>query len=457
MQSPKRVHTLTAEIALLNKLAVTLAADSAVTIPGSAGTKVYNSADKIFEGTIHDPIGVMVYNSPELNGVPVESIVKMYRDRECAEHYATVFAYAAAFLKHIEGLDTPDITIKDNIHALIAEKLFRLQDDIRALTDAFFRKAGELEQSATIEDLFSALEIEINEMLDSEIAILTAAPSYPWAEGVTEADVAATHGDCIRDFVNIVFGADQLPDDRRARIVTILAWSLLKELQYTQLTGLVFAGFGKDEIFPSLVGYEVYGVIAGKLKFVETTKFDVDRNLSPDAAVIPFAQKEMVDRFMYGLDDEFLELCGTYFSGAHEALKHNLGDLLVDASDDVRNAVAPAIDTILSEFQVRIIPDHVRRLRQQFSDMVRSMPKQELAALSESLVHITSLKRKFSAGAESVGGPIDVAMITRAEGFVWVKRKHYFEPALNPRYFFRRYGRSSEAYHQPADGSDEST
>jgi hypothetical protein len=73
---------LTAEIALLNKLAVTLAADSAVTIPSADGTKVYNSADKIFEATNHDPIGIMVYNSPEINGIPIESIVKMYLDRE---------------------------------------------------------------------------------------------------------------------------------------------------------------------------------------------------------------------------------------------------------------------------------------------------------------------------------------------------------------------------------------
>lgn len=60
--------------------------------------------------------------------------------------------------------------------------------------------------------------------------------------------------------------------------------------------------------------------------------------------------------------------------------------------------------------------------------------------MAESLVHITSLKRRFSAEAESVGGPIDVVMITRSEGLVWVKRKHYFDPALNPRYFYRRYG-----------------
>jgi hypothetical protein len=72
--------------------------------------------------------------------------------------------------------------------------------------------------------------------------------------------------------------------------------------------------------------------------------------------------------------------------------------------------------------------------------MVSGMPKPELANFAEALVNITSIKRRVSPEQESVGGPIDVAVISRGEGFVWVKRKHYFDPILNPRYFHRKYG-----------------
>jgi hypothetical protein len=444
---------LTAEIALLNKLAVTLAADSAVSIPSSDGTKVYNSADKIFEATNHDPIGIMVYNSPEINGIPIESVVKMYRDRECATRHATVFDFATAFLSHLEKLETPEITVSANIQSLIWGKALAVQADIKSLTEEFFRNTSDLEQYDAIEDVLGALNSKFSGRLDGEIETLSSAPAQGWAEGLSEADVIAAHGDCLGDVVAIVFRDDQVDDDRRDRIVALLAWSLLKDYQQSQLTGLVFAGFGQEEIFPSLVCYEVYGVVAGKLKFVEKSKFDVDRKLTPDAAVMPFAQKEMVDRFMYGLDAEFLQITDTYFSGAHTALKQNLNQSLVDAPEEMKTAASTAVDAILAEFQTRIVPEHLQRLREEFSDMVRLMPKQELAALSESLVHTTSLKRKFSAAAESVGGPIDVAMITRAEGFVWVKRKHYFDPSLNPRFFFRRYGRASQA--QPYLANDQ--
>jgi hypothetical protein len=73
-------------------------------------------------------------------------------------------------------------------------------------------------------------------------------------------------------------------------------------------------------------------------------------------------------------------------------------------------------------------------------NMVLFMAKQELAHLAEALVNITSLKRKFSAGEETVAGPIDVAVISKNDGFVWVKRKHYFPSELNPRYFVRKFG-----------------
>ncbi|MNN75572.1 hypothetical protein D3C81_1918880 [compost metagenome] len=66
---------------------------------------------------------------------------------------------------------------------------------------------------------------------------------------------------------------------------------------------------------------------------------------------------------------------------------------------------------------------------------VSSLPKEELAAMAEALVNLTSIKRKMSTDRETVGGPIDVAVISKGDGFIWIKRKHYFSPDLNHGYF----------------------
>ena len=68
---------------------------------------------------------------------------------------------------------------------------------------------------------------------------------------------------------------------------------------------------------------------------------------------------------------------------------------------------------------------------------IASLSKEDLAELAESLVYLTYLKRRMSFSEESVGGPIDVAIITKGDGFVWLKRKHYFDKELNHDFIHR--------------------
>ena len=69
-------------------------------------------------------------------------------------------------------------------------------------------------------------------------------------------------------------------------------------------------------------------------------------------------------------------------------------------------------------------------------DSVRLIPLPEMAFLAESLVNITSLKRTYAidGNQQTVGGPTDVAVLSKGDGFVWIKRKLYFEKELNPNY-----------------------
>lgn len=74
---------MTTEIAVMNKHAIAMAADSAVTIavPSSQGKsyKVLNSANKLFALSKYAPVGLMIYGNGSLLGVPWESIIKIFR------------------------------------------------------------------------------------------------------------------------------------------------------------------------------------------------------------------------------------------------------------------------------------------------------------------------------------------------------------------------------------------
>lgn len=64
--------------------------------------------------------------------------------------------------------------------------------------------------------------------------------------------------------------------------------------------------------------------------------------------------------------------------------------------------------------------------------VVGAMPIQDAIDLAEFFVGTTINYSKFSPGATTVGGPIDIASITKHEGFKWVKRKYYYNRDINP-------------------------
>lgn len=94
---------MTAEIAILNKEAIALASDSAVTYGGENNLKIFSSANKLFELSKFQPIGVMVYGNADLIGVPWETIIKYYRNHNLKEKsFDNLKDYAEDFIKFLD-------------------------------------------------------------------------------------------------------------------------------------------------------------------------------------------------------------------------------------------------------------------------------------------------------------------------------------------------------------------
>ena len=145
---------------------------------------------------------------------------------------------------------------------------------------------------------------------------------------------------------------------------------------------------------------------------------------SNPAAVGAFAQREMVERFMNGVDPDFLK-----YLLSLEDLVYNFGKVALEA----RGALTSHQDRTLrlaAEKEVGKYMEGVRKLlRDHFSnpvvEIVAHLPKEDLATMAESLVSLTSLKRHVSSELETVAGPVDVAVLSKGSGFVWVKRKTF--------------------------------
>ncbi|WP_291539018.1 hypothetical protein [Brevundimonas sp.] len=85
-----------------------------------------------------------------------------------------------------------------------------------------------------------------------------------------------------------------------------------------------------------------------------------------------------------------------------------------------------------SDFRTRTISNPVVKV-------INSLPKEDLADMAQALVELTSLRRKVDSKLETVGGPVDVAVISKGDGFIWLKRKNYFDIDSNRDFLYRRY------------------
>lgn len=115
---------------------------------------------------------------------------------------------------------------------------------------------------------------------------------------------------------------------------------------------------------------------------------------------------------------------GVNWAGQPEAITRlimghgqRLPDALVDMGVD-KGQVAAAMAQIRSKLEMPMLEP--------------PMPIQDAIDLAKFLVHATKMFSRFNPGAPTVGGDIEIAAITKHEGFKWVSRKHYFNRTLNP-------------------------
>ncbi len=116
--------------------------------------------------------------------------------------------------------------------------------------------------------------------------------------------------------------------------------------------------------------------------------------------------------------------CGLTWNGEPEAITRlilgfgtNLPAILKAKLGVTDEQLGPALEIIRNNLTAPLIHD--------------AMPIQDAIDLAEFLVDVTVQFSKFSPGAPTVGGPIELAAVSKHEGFKWIKRKHYYSQEFN--------------------------
>ena len=427
---------MTAEIAILNTQAVALAADSAVTV--SDGTsrvpKIYNTVNKLFTLSKHDPVGVMIYGSAELGGLPVETAVKVFRDQLGQDAFGSLQEYADSFL---EFLGTSALLFpKDRQDRFVRRGSFRflsrVKQDLDLRVRARIEADGEISEGALKDELTALLE-QHHQAVEGEELLTSADPTDVQS-------VSAAHSEDIDSVATQVFEQAPFSDGQRVLLRELVSRTLLNIRSVVSDCGMVFAGLGKDDVCPMLVQHDVRGVVAGKPHH----HFRMIIDGHEKGGIFPFAQTEMVSTFMEGISPA---IKATIYNFVHRISEELPNAIVDDAADggmppDQRNNIRDGLKEILRSAEEQLQKELEAYIKSEqvtpVVDTVLSLPKNELAEMAETLVNLTSFRQRVSPDAETVGGPVDVAIISRGDGFIWIKRKHYFQAELNHQ-FFKNY------------------
>jgi len=439
---------MTAEVIVMNKRAVAMAADSAVTMSLPGSRKIFNTANKVFMLSNHEPVGVMFYGSDNFMGIPWETVLKVYRQRLSDTTFRSLEEYAEDFMSFLSQ-DQPELPIsheEDFVRSMFLSAFTFIKSRIRGDVEAALEN-GPLEEN------------EIPKMAAASIKKLR----DKWADavpiqGLTEEALS----ELMSHYEEVIGGCQQrvfekLPLTKRAvEDLHDICASLIGRQMYAgpAYSGIVVTGFGSEDAYPAFREYLTLGRFRGYLKFMEGRNGRL--TFSNPACVVAFAQQEMVSMFMDGIDPQFQETVMSWLEKLFEDYAVRMTETVAEtkrARSQLLRKLRTVNDELLEALVEKIEELQDLRYSRPILSAVEGLPKDELAAMAEALVNLTSFKRRVSTQDETVGGQIDVGVISKGDGYVWIKRKHYFRPELNP-HFFTRFRASTSDGEELRDGQE---
>ena len=419
---------MTCEVAVLNKYAVVIAADSAVTTTNGSGEARYSKGgNKIFQLSHKEPVGIMIFGSAAVCGMPWEVVIKAYRGEHLQDSkYDSVSEYADNFFAFLQSAASPLSTAVREASfqsALLRVALAILQWVESEDADIINTQLPLLDRQQKAATAWAKIDAQINSF--AQMPELQAA----------EAQVLAAPPQSFRQEIGAGLAASVFQGlvDADALIDLTCKWYFRQHETFQSTTGVVIAGYGRLEYYPTVVEYAVSGFVGDVFVCREVRRTCVTDEAP--GAILPFAMTSAVDAFMRGVGaDVFLQV-----NAAHEKFTVDFARAMLN---EAQVAEPPSFAQSAQQFQQDFVRSwYGKVLASHFNPLeavIASLPLEEMTHLAETLVTLESLKERVTSPKQSVGGPIDVAVITKAEGLVWIKRKHFFDSDKNLRFLLRQ-------------------
>ena len=412
---------MTALVGVLNKRGAAIAADSAVTVFGNGNSKIYNNEQKIFPLSDKNPVGVMICNNLNFLTTPWALIFELYNAQRGYKNFPSLTGYVEDFLEFLSSLKNLQTQEEKNRY---------YWRDFENLLDA----------------LCTLYNDRIDEELDKELVFPgdeLARASYTYTfdvlkDAIYEDEVLPLLKNFTIDkfFKEVVAPNKEFFDEERKQFPRMKdeEWDTLLKYYHRHLisddfnppigTEIIFVGFGEDDIFPASQRLFVSGMVGDKIKYKIEEISEITHTIS--AEIRPFAQTDVMLTLMQGispqLDKEYREAT----SELEESVMDDIVSILQKekvSQKTIQKVREVSLDKIHEHYIERIENFVHENYTGGVVNALDFFNLEEMAKMAENLIAVTNLQRHISSSEESVGGPIEVAIITKTGGFKWIK--HY--------------------------------
>jgi hypothetical protein len=426
---------MTTQVVLMNGLGIALASDSAVT----SGGKVLNTSEKVFDLPVPHKIALLTSGRADFMGHPWEVLFS---------------AWATNLDKPLASL----IDYRESLYKFIRTILPSTGDQSRPEAD-YIRESylGEGNVLSVTNDLLSNILIPFFENILTEEDRVAFMDNSQWDEDFRQRMTSLLTDDVQQEFLDSLGVAIQdrkewfTPADTvstaQARVwvdkywsqretepseTDFAFWPKIKNFDETVKefwsTSIVYAdpagdsyvalvGYGASDLFPSAAGVYFHGVLSGTI----IKRAEGDLESSPEPRHVFLGQDDAITRLTGG-EDRLLT------TTAVQASRKTLSEIYDQLSSSTEESAKQAREYVKESMEKDDLADEIKRAgnekrQKPFTRAISMSPIIDLAEFAAQLVGVQAASAAMTQENPSVGGFVDVAIITHRRGFEWIRHK----------------------------------
>ena len=392
----------------MNHSGMALASDTITTLGGS---KTLGNSSKIYElGDTHKVV-VLHNGSVNINNVSsllhvTEWSLQLSKPLLKLEDYINSFVEWFNSPRAIFGSESADVLVEE----AIKDYFNWINAGIRSALNATSSNTSDLEEFE------SEKPKVISKAIDDKIS---ASKSWPLFDGFSDTagdELIKKQKDLnLKEIIAECFSEVILSPSDLRKLQKSTPIAITRQSRLDTDCELVFAGFGSNEAFASIVRVMIRGSYGGRLRFHIAGRDEV-KATHPVASLYPLAQDDAIHGFVRGWTNSIREqVINSVFNSVWDVFEE--GEIVTDPG---------SISSLAEKVKTKVIEEldgaSLERFAYPLMNTVSAMSLISLSELAESLIGIQAASTYSKTGAATVGGFVEVVTIDRLYGVRWRKR-----------------------------------